>query len=349
MNRKIYLYLFILLLSGILVGCTKNNFFIEDINLKFTNIEVRDGTTGNMVSLDEKQSEELYNYLKKIGFTKGKPSKQITGWHYALDFMAKGKVIDTIVIQDETTIDYRDYFYESNDINIDIDYLASFFKYTFKAVVIDNNNGLLVKPDADSNEFKSSDKINVGTNNSILYDEDKKEVDLSEIQVGDSIKITYNGIILESYPAQISADCINILESNLLIEGYIAIIDDIYKDDSALNSDINMIALDLTGITNLSKTDKDILLIKLYDMYGLEVKESTYDQLVEEGLINEKELYFPTGIIISISNSKYNEGKKTLTYDINKWRSGLGAIGYEGKVKLDGEKWIISKKNMWIS
>ena len=349
MSRKTCLYLFILLFSGILVGCTTKNFFIEDMNLEFTNIEVRDGTTGNMVSLDEKQSEELYNYLKKIGFTKGKSPKQITGWSYALDFMADGKVTDTIVIQDETTIGYKNYFYKSNNIAIDLDYLASFFKYTFKAVVIDNSNGLLVKPEADTNGFTSSDKISVGTNNTIIYDEDKKEVDLSEIQIGDSIKVTYNGNILESYPAQISADCINILKTNLLIDGYIAIIDDIYKDDSALNNDINMIVLDLTGITNLSETDKDILLVKLYDMYGLEVKESTYDRLVEEGLINEKELYFPTGIIISISNSEYKESKKTLTYDIKKWRSGLGAIGYEGNVKFNGEEWIITKKNMWIS
>lgn len=75
----------------------------------------------------------------------------------------------------------------------------------------------------------------------------------------------------------------------------------------------------------------------------------TFDQLVKEGLINEEELYFPTGIIITISNSEYNEGKQTLEYVINKWRSGLGAIGYKGKAKFDGEEWIISKKSMWIS
>lgn len=349
MNRKLYINLLLLFFIGILAGCTKKNFTLEDMKLGFTNIEVKDGTSGTMVSLDEEQSEELYNFIKKLEFTKDKSPEKNTGWRYTLDFMADGKVIDTIKIQDESTIYYKDYFYVADDAVMDLEYLASLFKYVFKGVVIDNTNGLLVKPDVDSNEFKSSDKISVETNNTIIYDKDKKKIDISEIQIGDSIKITYNGIILESYPAQITADYINVLESNILINGYITIIDDIYRDDSALNSDINMIALDLSEVTNLSEADKEILLMKVHDRYGLEVKESTFDQLVKEGLINKKELYFPKGILITISNSEYNEGKKTLKYDIEKWRSGLGAIGYEGKAKHDGEKWMITKENMWIS
>lgn len=349
MNRKIYFYVFILLFSGLLTGCAKKNFLVGDMKSGFTSIEVRDGTAGTMVSLDKEQSEELYNYMKKMEFTKVKSTEEFTGWRYALDFMADGKVIDTIIIQDESTIKYRDYFYKTDDTTMDLDYIASLCKYVFNAVVIDNINGLLVKPDADSNEVKSSDKISVGTNSTIIYDEDKKKVDLGEIQIGDSIKITYNGLILESYPAQITANYINILESNLLIDGYITIIDDIYKDDSALNSDINMIAFNLSETKILSEADKEILFIKLHDMYGLEIKESTFDQLVEEGLINKEELYFPKGILINISNAEYNEDKKTLKFDIEKWRSGLGAIGYEGKAKFDGEKWTISKENMWIS
>lgn len=349
MNRKIYFYVFILLFSGLLAGCAKKNFLVGDMKSGFTSIEVRDGTAGTMVSLDKEQSEELYNYMKKMEFTKIKSTEEFTGWRYALDFMADGKVIDTIIIQDESTIKYRDYFYKTDDTTMDLDYIASLCKYVFKAVVIDNINGLLVKPDTDSNEVKSSDKISVGTNSTIIYDEDKKKVDLGEIQIGDSIKITYNGLILESYPAQITANYINILESNLLIDGYITIIDDIYKDDSALNSDINMIALNLSETKILSEADKEILFIKLHDLYGLEIKESTFDQLVEEGLINKEELYFPKGILINISNAEYNEDKKTLKFDIEKWRSGLGAIGYEGKAKFDGEKWTISKENMWIS
>ncbi|WP_313132087.1 DUF3221 domain-containing protein [Anaerocolumna sp.] len=348
MNRRMFFYLFILLISGILAGCTNKNFTIEGVKLKYTNIEVRDGTAGTMVSLDKEQSEGLYNYIKKIEFKKDRTSEKSTGWRYALDFMADGKVIDTIMLRDESTISYRDNFYKT-DVSMDLDYIASLCKYVFNAVVIDNDNGLLVRPDVDSNEFKSSDKISVGTNNTIIYDENKKKVDLDEVQIGDSIKITYNGIIMESYPAQIAAEYINILESNLLISGYITIIDEIYKEDSGLNNDIGMIALNLTEIENLSEEDKEILLMKLYNTYGLEVKESTYEQLLKEGLITEKGFYFPSGILITISNSEYNESKKTLNYDIKKWRSGLGAVGYKGKAEFNGEKWIISKENMWMS
>lgn len=74
-------------------------------------------------------------------------------------------------------------------------------KVTFNAVVIENNStSLLVNPVEGSSELNSSDKIvvRVPVNNAILKD-------LSEFTVGIVVKITYDGMIMESYPAQINA------------------------------------------------------------------------------------------------------------------------------------------------
>lgn len=69
---------------------------------------------------------------------------------------------------------------------------------SFTAVVASVNMGsLIVMVDEDQDEFKSSDVISVSLNfknkgSSLLFNE------------GDHVKINYNGLILESYPAQIN-------------------------------------------------------------------------------------------------------------------------------------------------
>jgi hypothetical protein len=74
-------------------------------------------------------------------------------------------------------------------------------KVTFNAVVIENNGtSLLVNPAEGSSELNSSDKIvvRVPSDNAVLKD-------LSEFTEGSKVKIIYDGMIMESYPAQINA------------------------------------------------------------------------------------------------------------------------------------------------
>ncbi len=74
-------------------------------------------------------------------------------------------------------------------------------RVTFNAVVIENNGtSLMINPVEGSSELNSSDKIvvRVPVDNATLKD-------LSEFTVGTIVKITYNGMIMESYPAQINA------------------------------------------------------------------------------------------------------------------------------------------------
>ena len=68
---------------------------------------------------------------------------------------------------------------------------------TFDATVLEiNDKSILVQPVEGSDELKSSDKISLS-----LYESDLG--DLSEMKVGDKVRITYDGNIAETYPAQI--------------------------------------------------------------------------------------------------------------------------------------------------
>lgn len=80
----------------------------------------------------------------------------------------------------------------------------------FNAVVLEvNGESLLVEPAEETSERKSSDKIQVGLSG---MSEDKKSELLAAAEAGDVVCITYNGGIMETYPAQISASDVTIAE-----------------------------------------------------------------------------------------------------------------------------------------
>lgn len=70
--------------------------------------------------------------------------------------------------------------------------------FYFNAEVLEvNEKNILVKPDSDSNEIKSADKISISL-------ETISTIPVPTFQVGDRVRIVYNGEIAESYPAQIN-------------------------------------------------------------------------------------------------------------------------------------------------
>jgi len=74
-------------------------------------------------------------------------------------------------------------------------------KKSFTATVLENKGtSLLVEPDQGEDELSSSDKISVRVpqDGAVLKD-------LSEFTQNSKVKITYDGTIMESYPAQINA------------------------------------------------------------------------------------------------------------------------------------------------
>ncbi|MFT4144142.1 MAG: DUF3221 domain-containing protein [Mobilitalea sp.] len=221
----------------------------------------------------------------------------------------------------------------------------------FQADVISVENGsLLVASDPESNEYKSSDRMYVNTIDAVITNQEGTLITVEDLKPADVLKITYSGVILESYPAQISASKIEVIDHNVLIDGYLALIDDLYQEDAGLNGDIKMIALDTTGWTDLTEIEKEIIFTGVKDTYGYEVVEGTFEELSEQGLIDKENLYFPEGIHIVISNVKYDEDKNEITCSIKKWRSGTGAIGSDDvTATLEDGTWKITKEGMWIS
>lgn len=79
-------------------------------------------------------------------------------------------------------------------------------QYEFTATIIGvYDSAILVEPDEGTNERKSSDKISMGITRSTNGTN-------GFYVVGNKVKITYNGMIMESYPAQIFATKIELVK-----------------------------------------------------------------------------------------------------------------------------------------
>lgn len=131
-----------------------------------------------------------------------------------------------------------------------------------------------------------------------------------------------------------------------MVWAYTTVIDKLYNEDTALNSDIKYIAVDTSLIKNLSDEQRSILLKKVED-YGYIVLDMTFEELEEQGYIDD--LYFKEGILFKLED--VSKSKNSIIMDVSKWRSGLGAIGYDDLVvKYQNGKWEVKKTgSAWIS
>ena len=82
----------------------------------------------------------------------------------------------------------------------------------FTAEIIESDGALLITPDKDSVEYSSSDKISVSVREAEIIDDEGNVSDVDMLKPGDKVRIFYNGVIAESYPAQISADKVVLIE-----------------------------------------------------------------------------------------------------------------------------------------
>ena len=84
---------------------------------------------------------------------------------------------------------------------------------TFSATINEVRDGtILVAPVEGSDELRSSNLFSIGiTDTTDIVDVSGKKTDQSSLEAGQTVEIRYNGMIAESYPAQITAEKIRIV------------------------------------------------------------------------------------------------------------------------------------------
>jgi len=75
---------------------------------------------------------------------------------------------------------------------------------SFQATILENNGTYLaVQPEENSPENSSADQLHVSVSDAKLLDENDNETTIEDFLQDMKVNITYNGMIAESYPAQI--------------------------------------------------------------------------------------------------------------------------------------------------
>lgn len=119
-------------------------------------------------------------------------------------------------------------------------------------------------------------------------------------------------------------------------ELYLEVLEDLWNVDSGLNSEISQIGIDLSGLSHLTEVEKDSVMSEFASKHNLPYIVGTWEELCEQGFIDEENLYWKDGLFFSIKtnedaewnlpNLKQGDSAPELTsFDAQKWRSGLGA------------------------
>ena len=170
------------------------------------------------------------------------------------------------------------------------------------------------------------------------------------IKAGDIVEVTFNGMIMESYPLQLGEPSFKLKEQGTSV---LPMLEELYHElwerDRLLNEDLDVIAVDFEKISVLSDIEKEAFLKILdnymYSNHDIGVIESNFEKLKEENLIKpygdiENAYHFENGLLISFESQEDTSIPLTsFTMSITKWRSPLGAYGINIIAKLDGNQW----------
>lgn len=130
------------------------------------------------------------------------------------------------------------------------------------------------------------------------------------------------------------------------VDAYLLVVDDLFNQNTNLNGNAEYLAIDCSAMVNLTAEGRNRLLAEL-EKYGLKILDKSMDQLKTEGYITN--LSFENGIYFEIKDQPMSES--TILMTAMKWRSGLGAIGWENRtVSWQNNSWALDEsKETWVS
>lgn len=169
---------------------------------------------------------------------------------------------------------------------------------------------------------------------------DSSALDLNSLNKGMLVDVVYDGHVQESFPMGLGGvSVINIKEQGDDIAGlYSTVVDDLYTVDPGLNDNAEILAFDLTGVSNLSQAEKTSFVYLIGNTYNIEAMAGTFEELCEQGYIDKDKLYFEKGLLFTIKDSPMSGG--SFTFDAQKWRSGLGAYFFvDCKARKTSSEW----------
>lgn len=164
------------------------------------------------------------------------------------------------------------------------------------------------------------------------------------------VEAVCDGYVLESWPAQLQVHGVTVQEQEPdYFSLYMQVLEDLFAEDEGLNEPADYFGFDFSELNALRDNEKLLLAQNFSAAHSAQPLHGTLQELMDEGYIDEENLYWEDGVHFTIKEEKSENG--TVSYSVKKWRSGLGAIGYDRSASLNSEnQWVFSEgSGFWIS
>ena len=141
---------------------------------------------------------------------------------------------------------------------------------------------------------------------------------------------------------------VELKDKTTLVYVYIQAIDNLLKEDPALNDGMKYIAIDMKTLRGISEADKEEI-IKYFESKYTKVKDASMEDLKKEGEFDEKNYRLKNGVAIKVDKvTEFSD--KSISFEASKYKSGLGAIGLEFNFTKQEKEWKLESSGMkWIS
>ena len=130
--------------------------------------------------------------------------------------------------------------------------------------------------------------------------------DAANPAAGTLVEVTYDGTILETWPAQLGGvTAVKTAEDGFddRCALYLQVLEDLWEVDSGLNGELTYIGVDLSE-TSLSESERSAVAWAFAGRHGGELVTGTWEELADQGYIDRENLYWEDGILFTITEKE---------------------------------------------
>ncbi len=172
---------------------------------------------------------------------------------------------------------------------------------------------------------------------SIARDGAMTGLDDAALAPGSELSIGFSGAVMESYPMQIaSVQSVQWTPGDDLVGLFLAVTEELWEVDTALNDNVEYLAFDLSKASNLTVGEKEAVAWLAASKHSATALSGTYEELNEQGFITD--MYFEKGLLYEFTVTE--KAADSFAFHVVKWRSGLAALLYNNcTAHLTGNTW----------